>query len=56
MKSVIIRDEDGKLLIHLKKIKTGVDSKIESALNPYISVKVVMQNGEVFKFGQLKRR
>lgn len=49
MKSVIIKDDKGNLLIHLKKTKQGVDMvKVERLTN--LDIKVILQDKSVIRF------
>ena len=45
MKSVIIK-QDGKMVIHIKRTKNGVDTNVLSSLRPFIGITVVMNNNE----------
>lgn len=41
MKSVIIRDIDGRVLFHIKDTKKGADAKVASDISPYVSILVI---------------
>lgn len=41
MKSVIIKDIDGRILFHIKDTKTGADAKVASDICPYVSILVI---------------
>ena len=41
LKSVIIRDIDGRILFHIKNTKTGAEAKVANDISPYVSIKVI---------------
>ena len=41
VKSVIIKDIDGRILFHIKDTKSGADAKVASDISPYVSILVI---------------
>ena len=41
MRSVIIKDIDGRVLFYIKDTKKGADAKVASDISPYVSILVI---------------
>ena len=41
VKSVIIKDIDGRILFHIKETKSGAAAKVASDISPYVSILVI---------------
>ena len=41
VKSVIIKDIDGRILFHIKDTKSGADAKVAGDISPYVSILVI---------------
>jgi hypothetical protein len=54
MKSVIIRDINGRILYHFKRNKTGVIAKVATDLAHCSSSKIILNDGSQIKFPQTK--
>ena len=52
MKSVIIKDIDGRILFHIKNTKTGAEAKVASDISPYVSILVICDDRSQIKLSE----
>lgn len=56
MKSVIIRDINGKILFRIKDTKNGVDAKVAADISPLVSILVINDDGRRTQLTECKRQ